>query len=59
MEKNSKKKQYESKKEYSKKWAKSNINVSLDREVIESLKVHLCGNQTIKSYIESLIKDSL
>lgn len=59
MEKNVEKKQYKSKKEYSKKWASSNINVSLDRETVENLKNYLDGKQTIKSYIESLIKNSL
>lgn len=58
MEKNEEKKQYESKKAYSKKWAKSNVNVSLDREVIEQLKKSLNGRQTIKSYIEALIKNN-
>lgn len=52
------KKEYKSKKEYSKKWAKSNINVSLNREIIYELKNYLNGTQTIKSYIESLIKNN-
>lgn len=52
------KKEYKSKKEYSKKWAKYNINVSLNREIIDELKNSLNGTQTIKSYIESLIKNS-
>lgn len=59
MEKNEERKQYESKKTYSKKWAISNVNVSLDREVIEQLKVSLGGRQTIKSYIEALIKNNM
>lgn len=53
------KKIYESKKVYSKKWAKSNINVSLDRDVINELKERLNGSQSIKSYIENLIKKSI
>lgn len=51
-------KKYESKALYSKKWAKQNVNVSLDRATIERLKIHLDGKQTIKSYIEDLIKNS-
>lgn len=59
MEKNDEKKKYESKKNYSRKWAKSNINVSLDREVVKQLKESLCGSQSIKSYIEDLIKSNI
>jgi hypothetical protein len=49
------KKIYESKLD----WNKNNVNVSLDRELIDELKLSLGGRQTLKSYIESLIKNNL
>jgi hypothetical protein len=49
------KKKYDSKKKYSIEWAKSNVNVSLNRELINKLKIVLNDKQSIKSYIEDLI----
>ncbi len=52
------KKVYESKKIYSKKYNKLNINVQLNRELIDNLRKKL-ENQgiSIKDYIENLIKN--
>jgi len=52
------KKIYESKKLYSKKYNLSNINVQLDREMINALRIKLNG-EPIKEYIENLIKTNL
>jgi len=52
------KKVYESKKLYSKKYNLSNINVQLDRELIDNLRNKLNG-EPIKEYIENLIKTNL
>ncbi len=49
------KKIYESKLD----WNKNNVNVSLDRELIAKLKESLDGRQSIKSYIEALIKNNM
>jgi hypothetical protein len=51
-----KKSQYDSTKKYTKEYNKSNINVQLDRDLINSIKEKLNGKMTLKSYIESLIK---
>lgn len=56
MKEKIKKSQYESTKKYSKEYNKSNINVQLDRDLINSIKEKLNGKMTLKSYIESLIK---
>lgn len=52
------KKIYESKKIYGKKYNKLNINVQLNRELIDNLRKKL-ENQgiSIKDYIENLIKN--
>ena len=52
------KKIYESKQKYSKKYNKENINVQLNRELIETMKEKISGI-TMKDYIEKLIKESL
>jgi hypothetical protein len=48
----------ESKRKYGKKYNKANINVQLDRELIEAVKSKL-GEISLKSYIEDLIRNSL
>lgn len=48
------KKIYESKLD----WNRNNVNVSLDRELILKLKESLGDKQSLKSYIENLIKIS-
>lgn len=53
-----KKKVYESTKVYNEKYNKQNLNVSLDRELLNRLKEHLDG-KPMKSYIENLIEKSL
>ena len=53
------KKVYESKRIYGDKYNKENVNVQLNRELIDDLKKKLTKNQTMKSYIEELIKNSL
>jgi hypothetical protein len=53
------KKKYDSKKVYSKEWAKYNVNVSLNRELINKLKIVLNDKQSIKSYIEDLIEKKI
>ena len=59
MKEKIKKSQYDSTKKYSKEYNKSNINVQLDRDLINNVKEELNGKMTLKSYIESLIeKDS-
>lgn len=56
MEKNEKIK--ESKRKYGNKYNKTNINVQLDRELIEVVKSKL-NDVTLKSYIEDLIRKNL
>lgn len=56
MKEKIKKSQYDSTKKYSKEYNKSNINVQLDRDLINNVKEKLNGKMTLKSYIESLIK---
>lgn len=52
------KKIYESVKIYSKKYNKLNINVQLNRKLIDSLKIKLNKKQSLKDYIENLIKEN-
>lgn len=52
------KKSYPSKIKYTKKWNKSNINVSIDRELVENLKTQL-NDKSLKSVIEDMIKNYL
>lgn len=49
------KKNYPSKIKYTKKWNKENVNVSLNRDIINKLKDRLSEGQTLKSTIEELI----
>jgi hypothetical protein len=49
------KKNYPSKIKYTKKWNKENVNVSLNRDIINKLKDRLSEGQTLKSIIEELI----
>ena len=56
MEKNERIK--ESKRKYGNKYNKTNINVQLDRELIEVVKSKL-NDITLKSYIEDLIRKNL
>lgn len=52
------KKVYESKKVYGKKYNKLNINVQLNREVIDNIRPRLESEGiSIKDYIENLIKN--
>lgn len=48
-----------SKRNYGDKYNKDNINVQLNRELINELKEKLGKNKTTKSFIEELIKNSL
>lgn len=57
MEKNEKIK--ESKRKYGNIYNKLNINVQIDRKLIESLKIKLNSKTSIKNYIEELIKKDL
>lgn len=55
MENNKKlKKDYQSTKDYSKKYNKENINIQLNRELINTLK-EKTSNQPLKKTIENLI----
>lgn len=56
MKEKTKKSQYESTKKYTKEYNKSNINVQLDRNLINAVKRKLDNKISVKSYIESLIK---
>lgn len=49
---------YESKKKYAKLWNEKNINVTLDRELIDQLKLKI-GDQTLKSFFEDMIREYL
>ena len=54
------KKKYESTKLYSQKYNKLNLNVQLNRKLLEDLKLFLIGkNLTMKDYIENLINKSI
>jgi hypothetical protein len=48
-----------SKRNYGDKYNKGNVNVQLNRELIEKVKLRIKNKQSIKSYIESLIKENL
>jgi hypothetical protein len=52
------KKDYQSTKEYSKKYNKENINIQINRNLISKLRKQI-GSETIKSYIENLIKEKI
>lgn len=52
------KKIYESKKNYSKKYNKENISIQLNRSLVQRLKENI-GDQSLKSYIENLIKSQI
>ena len=56
MKETKKKSQYESTKNYTKNYNKLNINVQLNREIIENLKLKLGSSVSIKSYLENLIR---
>jgi len=51
------KKDYQSTKDYSKKYNKENINVQLDRTLISELRKKI--NISVKEFLENFIKDSL
>ena len=57
MEKNEKIK--ESKRKYGNVYNKLNINVQLDRELINILKHKLNGSVSLKYYLEELIKNNI
>lgn len=57
-EKKKKKSEYESTKVYTKNYNKMNINVQLNRQLIEDLKKRL-GNISVKSYLEDLITKNM
>lgn len=52
------KKIYESKRTYSKKYNKENISIQLNRSLVQKLKENI-GDQSLKSYIENLIKSQI
>jgi len=54
------KKVYESKKIFAEKYNKQNINVLVDRQLIDTLKEKLKDtNTSLKSYLENLIQSDL
>jgi hypothetical protein len=59
MKEKMRKSQYESTKKYTKEYNKSNINVQLNRELINLIKGKLNGMVSVKSYIEDLIKKNM
>lgn len=59
MKEKMRKSQYESTKNYTKEYNKSNINVQLNRELINLIKGKLNGMVSVKSYIEDLIKKDM
>ena len=59
MKEKMRKSQYESTKKYTKEYNKSNINVQLNRELINLIKGKLNGMVSVKSYIEDLIKKDM
>jgi hypothetical protein len=59
MKERVKKSQYESTKEYTKNYNKLNINIQLDRELINILKHKLNGSVSLKYYLEELIKNNI
>lgn len=56
MEKN--KKVYDSKKIYGKKYNQSNINIQLDRDLVNQLRNKI-GNKTLKNFLENYITECL
>ena len=48
-----------SKRNYGDKYNQKNVNVQLNRDLINQLKQKLNKDKSIKSYIEELIKNSL
>ena len=52
------KKVYESKKNYGKKYNKSNINVQMDRELVSQLREKI-GGITLKNFFEEYIREYL
>jgi hypothetical protein len=48
-----------SKRNYGDKYNKENINVQLNRELIDRLKLEIKNKKSIKSYIEELINEKL
>jgi len=48
-----------SKRNYGDKYNKENVNVQLNRELVEKIKLRIKNKQSIKSYIESLINENL
>ena len=52
------KKVYPSKKIYGQEYNKKNINIQLDRELVNSLREKISPT-TLKDYLENLIKDHL
>jgi hypothetical protein len=58
MKEKIKKSQYDSTKEYTKNYNKLNINVQLNRELIDKLKNRLNGS-SLKNYLEELIKKDI
>ena len=58
MENQKKKTEYESTKIYTKNYNKKNINIQLDRELVNSLREKI-SPITLKGYLEDLIKVNL
>ena len=56
MKEKIKKSEYESTKKYTKEYNKKNINIQLDRELINKIKEKLNGS-SLKSYLEKLIRN--
>jgi hypothetical protein len=52
------KKIYESKKIYGKKYNKKNINIQLDRDLVNRLRDKI-GNQSLKNFLEIYINETL
>jgi hypothetical protein len=52
------KKIYESKKIYGKKYNKKNINIQLDRDLVNRLRDKI-GNQSLKNFLEIYINEIL
>ena len=53
-----KKSEYESTKIYTKTYNRKNINIQLDRELVNRLRDKI-GNQTLKNFLESYINETL
>lgn len=55
-----KKKVYSSTKEYIKKYNKKNINIQIDRDLVNRIRVLIKEQKiSLKEYIESVLKDKL